>query len=705
MSSKKTTILYSFYILFISQLAYSLTLYPDIFFSDSAELLTSTYTLGISHPTGYSLYTLLNHLISRLGSPDSAAVRVNFITGLYGSFALILLFLNMNRFFLSFVNPEEIRQKISLSVALFTGFTELYWSQCVLTEVYSLEWLFILGLIYLVLLWEKEERDYQFYIICILFGAGFTHHLLTIILIPSLCFILFYKIRKKLFSISKTLFSLGFFLLGYSIVLYLPVRASYKPVINWWNPVDVKSFFNLLTGGQYQLMMFSDQINPSQHNVIIPSFVRFIFSFFQQLNMELTDNLAKGILFYGVGLIFITFFIMGLIKLFQISRKLTVFILLIGLVVVVVVTNYHIQDIDSYYTPGFIVMMMFIGIGFSFIIENIQTRISSQISLNSLIFFPFILAFLINYSNVSPYVLYGKNIPLAARFYAVNTLKSVENDAVIFTGGDYDIMPLWYGKYVLGLNKGITIFGTNFLSSSWYKNFFLNESYPFSFILSDQIFPTQAQFANALISNIVNPNIANRPLYITYNEPAISSLYKLLPVANILPDYSFIPQVNCTGMNYLYKINADNHYLVDNQYPDLVSKPLWSNGKTELYSVSISPKQDFYKPGDLLELTYIWKIIENDAPLECYMLFKNNNGEVLMNNRFPLFIEHHLLNIDNTTLAKGIIYTEKKRITIPLSIPEGRYSSTIILRKSGEDVMRKENRINIISSIFNIDVR
>jgi hypothetical protein len=687
-------------------MAYYLTLYPDIFFSDSAELLTSIYTLGVSHPTGYSFYTLLSHLVSRLGSPDSAAFRVNFLTGLYGSFALILLFLIMNNFFLTFVKQDNLRRNICISAALFIGFTISYWSQCVLTEVYSLEWLFLLGLIYVVLLWDKEERDNQLYIMSILLGAGFTHHLLTIILMPSLCFIFFFKIKKKILSIPKTLFSLGFFLLGYSIVLYLPVRAAYKPVINWWNPVDVKSFINLLTGGQYQLMMFSDQINPSQHNEMFPAFVRFIYSFFQQLNMDIAGNLAKGIIFYGLGLIYIILFFIGLIKLFQFSKKLVVFILLITLVVVVVVTNYHIQDIDSYYTPGFMMIMVFIWIGFSSIIENIHARKTSRITINSLIFFPFILAFLINYSNVSPYALYGKNIPLASRFYAVNTLKSVENNAIILTGGDYDIMPLWYGRYVLGINRGVTIFGTNFLSSSWYKSFFRNESYPFSFRLSDQIFPSQAQFAEALVTNIISPNITNRPLYITYNEPAISSPYVLVPVANILPDYSFIPQVKFTGMNYLYKINPDNNYPVANQYSDdLVSKPLWSNGNTELLSVSISPQQDFYKHGDLLELTYKWKVIEKDTALECYLLFKDSKGDVLMNNRIPLFMEHHQPLLDSATIVKGMIYTEKQKISIPLSIPEGRYSSTIIIRKSGEGNDLKENSSNILSGIINIKVK
>jgi hypothetical protein len=46
-------------VLFVSFGVYLWTLTPTVGFHDSGELITVAYTLGIAHPPGYPLYTLL----------------------------------------------------------------------------------------------------------------------------------------------------------------------------------------------------------------------------------------------------------------------------------------------------------------------------------------------------------------------------------------------------------------------------------------------------------------------------------------------------------------------------------------------------------------------------------------------------------------------------------------------------------------------
>ena len=55
---------------------YLLTLAPSITqgynTGDSGELASAAYTLGISHPTGSPLYTMLGYLVSHLTSAEPA---------------------------------------------------------------------------------------------------------------------------------------------------------------------------------------------------------------------------------------------------------------------------------------------------------------------------------------------------------------------------------------------------------------------------------------------------------------------------------------------------------------------------------------------------------------------------------------------------------------------------------------------------------
>ena len=57
--------------------AYLSTLAPDVTFTDSGELAAVAATLGVAHPTGYPLFTLLGHLWTLLPLPGTVIYRMN----------------------------------------------------------------------------------------------------------------------------------------------------------------------------------------------------------------------------------------------------------------------------------------------------------------------------------------------------------------------------------------------------------------------------------------------------------------------------------------------------------------------------------------------------------------------------------------------------------------------------------------------------
>ena len=72
-------------------LIYGRTLYPGVAGGDSGELIITAYGLGVAHPPGYPLYTLLGHVITWL-PVGSIAWRVNLLSAILDAIAAGLLF-------------------------------------------------------------------------------------------------------------------------------------------------------------------------------------------------------------------------------------------------------------------------------------------------------------------------------------------------------------------------------------------------------------------------------------------------------------------------------------------------------------------------------------------------------------------------------------------------------------------------------------
>ncbi|KAJ7406363.1 hypothetical protein BTVI_65747 [Pitangus sulphuratus] len=71
---------------------YAATLPPSLPGGDAGELITAAYELGVAHPPGYPLFTLLAKVATGLLPGGSPASRVNLLCGFLGAAAASLLF-------------------------------------------------------------------------------------------------------------------------------------------------------------------------------------------------------------------------------------------------------------------------------------------------------------------------------------------------------------------------------------------------------------------------------------------------------------------------------------------------------------------------------------------------------------------------------------------------------------------------------------
>ena len=168
----------------IAFIIYELTLAPSVatIFDDSLELQVVTYTLGIAHPPGYPLYTLLGQLFTLLPLGDPA-YRVNMMSAVFGAVAVGFTYALCRQLFC---------YRASAAVgALALAISPVFWSQATIAEVYTLNAAFLAATLWLAL-WAASARDnwpvavQRIYLLAVVYGFSLTHHRMALLLLPAL---------------------------------------------------------------------------------------------------------------------------------------------------------------------------------------------------------------------------------------------------------------------------------------------------------------------------------------------------------------------------------------------------------------------------------------------------------------------------------------------------------------------------------------
>ncbi len=154
---------------------YALTLAPDLLPADNGEFQLVAARLGVAHPPGFPLYTLLAHGMTRLPGPGSAAVKVNLLSAISSSLTLWLVYLTTLRL------TKRVMAAATAVIALGTATT--FWAQATTANIRSLTALFAALMLYaLIRFWQgNHARDQWLALFAAALGLGVTHH-------PSLLF-------------------------------------------------------------------------------------------------------------------------------------------------------------------------------------------------------------------------------------------------------------------------------------------------------------------------------------------------------------------------------------------------------------------------------------------------------------------------------------------------------------------------------------
>ncbi|MFQ5436418.1 MAG: DUF2723 domain-containing protein, partial [Anaerolineae bacterium] len=133
---------------------YWLTLAPDVLPADSGELQLAAVKLGVAHPPGFPLYTLLGHGLTRLPGAVSPAVKINLLSCLTSSLTLWLVYLIVWRL--------TRRVGAGMTAVLALGTATTFWAQATTANIRSLTALFAALMLYALIRFFQATKSPEF---------------------------------------------------------------------------------------------------------------------------------------------------------------------------------------------------------------------------------------------------------------------------------------------------------------------------------------------------------------------------------------------------------------------------------------------------------------------------------------------------------------------------------------------------------------
>ena len=475
----------------VALLLYCFTLAPTVTPTDSGELIVVARGLGIAHPPGVPLWIMLAHLAS-LVPLGNVAVRINFSSAFFAALASAMLTLAMAELIITasyFQKTKErgARKKTktadsavdpvlifapAVGAGLLMAFSRTLWSYATITEVYTLNTLLILTVLFLMLRWRRRIvadqtnigspitiHDGWLYAAAVVFGLALgVHHVTVGLILPALAALVYRTEGLKFFTsrrlVYAALISIGGLVAVYA---YLPFAASRSPAINWGNPRSLQEIWWHVTGRQYRVFL---TFSPSMMGTQFVEFCRMLLREFGPAWLPLSLVLAFA----------------GLRSAFRQDRTSFWFLFIIVMADLAYALSYEIaEDKDAYYLPTFISVAIAAGFGMRWLI---QLTASKAMALQktywvaaAAVLLTSATAFAANwpFNNRRHYFI--------AHDYAENLFSTIEPNGLLLTQDWQVAAPMFYEQEAEQRRTDVKVIDINLLRRSWYFDY-LKRAHP-----------------------------------------------------------------------------------------------------------------------------------------------------------------------------------------------------------------------------------
>ena len=513
----------------IALILYARTLAPGLTWAhhaaDGGDLLAAALVGGVPHPSGYPTYQLLLRAAIAL-FPGEPARAGNWLSALCAAAAVGLFADLAGRMLARMVSITPALSAVAaLAAALTWAVSPTFWGQAVVTEVYTLNALAVVALLWLLWRW-REAIDAGARGSAWLAGAGAVlgfglgNHLSLLLMLPGAATWLWDGRKPAGGSLGRGLLAaLGAAVVALGVYAYLPLMAAATPPVNWEDPRTLQALWALVSGRLYRGLIFG---LPAEH---LPDR---LLAWASEVVRQFGGPWAA---------------LLALAGLWRLDRRLHAWWQTTGLIALtysVYAIAYNSPDSFVYLIPAWCVMALWLAAGLDWLLGGvtgwldrtgdpapdaavsvhesdtnrrtvrgtIRVFVGKFVDGRADLFRLALIALILGVPVIAAARAWHESDlsrDREAQAFVSRALADAAPDAILLTSGDSATFALWYAVYGLGQRPDVAPVNVNLLAFDWYRRA-LAERHP-DFAGALRTFdPAQREAALAALA-------AQRPLY------------------------------------------------------------------------------------------------------------------------------------------------------------------------------------------------
>lgn len=481
---------------------YIRTLAPSLLWGDSAEFQTLSYTLGMTHPSGYMTQIMLGKLFTYI-PVGNIAYRVNLMSAVFGALAVAQVYLIVR-----ILGGLSIA---GISASMMLALSELFWRRALVAESYAIAASMVATIWLLFLFWRRTQNWRYLFLAGFAGGLSMGIHSIVLMTAVSVVIIMAITTRKRADWIGAAAGALLGIGLTFSFFLYLDHRDPPSSIYNAVYRPSLSAIGLTIHDFDTPLERFS-AIFPAEH---------FWAYYFTASPEEVARRLAEYVSFYPVWAVILI--LIGIFALFKQDWRDGLYPLISFLIIWGFALTVSFSVYQEFYTPAAIFVYIWFGLGASIILELLEQifqkertgtrvlQIAVSILLIALPLWQFRRDLNLAITNGYPTFVRRDHIypifaPDKAIHDAMKIISRIEDDAIVFT--DWD--KLYSYIYTAHIEEGRT--GIAFHEAT----------------ITDH--PSLAHTTLAYI----DANIDVRPIYFTVFMPELTDRYRVQQINTTL---------------------------------------------------------------------------------------------------------------------------------------------------------------------------
>ncbi len=403
---------------------------------DDGLFILSSYFLGIEHPPGYPLFTLIGHLFTYLPF-GAVAYRVHLASAMFGALTCGAAWL-CARALVAGRWPAYL-------AALALGVSPVFWSQAIIAEVYTLNTFFFLSLVFMGLqacppsLQGATSTQYSRLLpwMALVFGLSLSNHYPLMLLVAPAFVILLWPLRRELLQRFGALAWLV--ILGLLPYVWMVRRSWMALPISFNGPLEsIQEIVFFLSRAGYADVDHSVSASWLDH-------VRFFEFFCREL---LRQFAVIGTLAAAAGFA-VQWRILGQ----RVAGFLTVAFLMPSVVLLLLLgfdyDSFRAHVFHVYPLPAYAIGALWMALVFAWAVQRYALRPAHELAAGGvLVAVIFVVGARINFFASDDW---------GAR-YAQTVLKTLPANAVVITTGDPDLAPIGYFHMIENQRPDITLY-------------------------------------------------------------------------------------------------------------------------------------------------------------------------------------------------------------------------------------------------------